>query len=358
MCLKTIKNLSRKKKLILSLIIVILLSTLGILAFCNLNLQNYCSISNNKPKLGESTSEGKLEERVACPADGVWTTPDRAFRHPLAVAIENHPDSRPQSGLDKASLIYETPTEGGITRFLTIYVENDVDELGPVRSARTYFLDWLCEFDGIFAHCGGSSYALTSIRSYGIKDLDEFVYPSLYWRSYGRWAPHNLYTSTTNLWEKAGQFDWDEKVGYESWQYKEDLKADKRPLEGEINIYYPNSAFWVKYTYNPSENNYLRFIVKTPHRDKVTQKQLCPKNVAVIWVSAWYLGDVEGRWAIETISEGQAKVFLDGQIVLGTWKKDSRETRIRFYNQEGKEIVFNRGQTWIQVVPEGTQVIP
>ncbi|MGB9680810.1 MAG: DUF3048 domain-containing protein, partial [Minisyncoccia bacterium] len=188
--------------LILFLIIIIF----GIL-YCLKNSNSYLSIKS-KGQNGKVIVEGKLKVQTECPIDGVWTTPERAFRHPLAVSIENHPESRPQSGLDKASLIFESPTEGGITRFLAFFVENDVQKLGPVRSARTYFLDWLSEFDGIFAHCGGNADALALIPSYNIKDLDEFNFPKIYWRTYDRYPPHNLYTKTDNLWQKAEELGW------------------------------------------------------------------------------------------------------------------------------------------------------
>jgi len=356
MCLKKIKNLSRGQKIIL-VIVLFLLIIFSFLVWTNFkDISQILFKATSFKKLGKTESAGKLTSLIACPIDGVWTTAERAFRHPLAVAIENHPDSRPQSGLDKASLIYETPTEGGITRFLAMYVENDAEKLGPVRSARTYFLDWLSEFDGIFAHCGGNADALALIGPYGIKDLDEFTYPFLYWRTYDRYAPHNLYTKTKNLWQKAQDYNWNTKVDYVPWLFKNDPSLEKRPTKQEINIRYANYAFRVTYQYDRQNNSYLRFIAGRPHIDKETQKQLSPKNVAVMWVKTWPLYDPEGGWHIETIDSGPAKVFLDGQVIEGSWKKESRNARTKFYDSQGKEVIFNRGQTWIQVVPQGTEV--
>jgi hypothetical protein len=160
------------------------------------------------------------------------------------------------------------------------------------------------------------------------------------------------------LWGKATDQDWNKKVDYQSWKYKEDLAEKKRPKEQEIHINYANYAFRVKYVYNPKDNNYLRFIINEPHIDLETQKQLSPKNVAVMWVQTWPLNDAEYGWHIETTGSGLARVFTDGQVINGTWKKDSRTTRIKFYDDKGAEITFNRGQTWIQVVPDGTEVVP
>jgi len=349
------KSLKQKIFFVAYFLIIFSIIIFFFILYCLKNSNSYSLIKSKKPNV-QITVEGKLKIQTECPIDGVWTTPEKAFRHPLAISIENHPDSRPQSGLDKASLIFETPTEGGITRFLAFFVENDAEKIGPVRSARTYFLDWLSEFDGIFAHCGGNADALALINPYNIKDLDEFTYPKIYWRTYDRYAPHNLYTKTKNLWLEAEELGWNQKVNYQAWHFKDDIETGKRGTKQEIDIYYANPLFRVKYLYQPSENNYLRFIVDVPHIDKETQKQLSPKNVAVMWVKTWPLYDAENGWHIETIDSGPAKVFLDGKVISGFWRKEDRYKRTLFYEENGKEITFNRGQTWIQVVPEGTKV--
>ena len=347
------KKPKKKKIIIVSIVFALLVALTG--GYFLLKGKSPISLSL-KPEIKISFKGSKLQELVPCPMDGVLTTKDRASRHPIAVSIENYPDARPQSGLNEASLVYETPTEGGITRFLAFYVENDVSELGPVRSARIYFLDWLLEFDAPFAHCGGNADALAEIKTLDIKDLDEFTYAAPYWRSKDRYAPHNLYTSTENLWNQATKNNWTDPISYESWQYKDDLLESNRSKDGQINIQYANPSFRVSYIYNPKDNNYLRSYSGKAHIDEPTQKQLSSKNVALMWVSTWPLYDPENGWAIKTISEGQAKVFLDGKVVSGTWRKTSRENRTKFFDESGSEIVFNRGQTWICVLPQGTEI--
>lgn len=295
---------------------------------------------------------------VRAPLSGMMVTEDKAKRKPVAVSIENHTDSRPQSGLSKASLVYEALAEGGITRFLAFFQENDVSEIGPVRSARTYFLDWLSEFDALFAHAGGNVDALDLIVPYGIKDLDEFRWGTAgYWRDSSRYAPHNLYTSTEKLWnisKKAGYNITAEVIGY---SFKEDLEESKRSEKSEITIGF-TYPYNISYDYDPKTNSYLRSMANTPHNDEVTGEQISAKNIVVIFVPTSYgytrLG--EQTVMMETIGSGEALVFQDGTYVHGTWEKDSRTSRTKFLDSNEQEIKFNAGTTWIEAVPLNTTI--
>ncbi len=115
------------------------------------------------------------------------------------IMIENSPDARPQSGLKDAGIVFEAIAEGGITRFLALYQESQPDYIGPVRSVRPYYLDFLMPFDAPIAHVGGAPQALSDIRSLGVKDLDQFANSGAYQRITTRYAPHNVYTSIAQL---------------------------------------------------------------------------------------------------------------------------------------------------------------
>jgi len=142
----------------------------------------------------EDPSEPKTEE---CPLNGALHTKKAKEswekRRPLAVMIENHTEARPQSGLSSADIVYEAVAEGGITRFMALFYCNLADiQVGPVRSARTYYLDWLGEYDALYAHVGGANTpgpadALGQIIRYEVKDLNQFSigFP-VFWRDYQR----------------------------------------------------------------------------------------------------------------------------------------------------------------------------
>ncbi|GAF86264.1 unnamed protein product, partial [marine sediment metagenome] len=113
---------------------------------------------------------------------------------PLSIMVENSEGARPQSGLDKANIVYEALAEGGITRFLAIYYDQDAEEVGPIRSARPYFVSKSLEHQAIYVHVGGSEEAYNFIKEEKIDDINEFVDFQPFWRSKDRDPPHNLYT--------------------------------------------------------------------------------------------------------------------------------------------------------------------
>jgi len=160
-----------------------------------------------KPTTTKATKNKTVKEvkvtGIAAPLTGLPVDKSLAGRTALGVIIENHPDARPQSGYNEADLVYETLAEGGITRTLAIYQSKDSKEIGPVRSARTYFVDWLSEVGGIFAHVGGNADALDMITQLNFPDLNQFAYGNYYRRSTDRYAPHNVYTSSEKLYSAA-----------------------------------------------------------------------------------------------------------------------------------------------------------
>lgn len=135
---------------------------------------------------------------VASPLTGIQVTPALAKRPVTDVMIENSIDARPQSGLESAGVVFEAVAEGGITRFSALFQEAEPQLIGPVRSVRPYYMDWVAPFQASVAHVGGSPDGLKKVRG-GMRDLDEFFNPGSYWRSTSRAAPHNVYTSFAKL---------------------------------------------------------------------------------------------------------------------------------------------------------------
>lgn len=353
---------SPSKKIKVFLIVATIVAFLGVvLFFIYLKFFKNSLIFSpllSKPGQRDGISLDITEEKVVCPLCGKLVDKNKAKRVPLAVSIENHIDSRPQSGLDKADLIYEALSEGGITRFLVFYACGDAEEIGPVRSARTYFLDWLSEFDAFFAHCGGSIDTLDLIGPYGILDLNQFYNAKAYWRAKDRYAPHNLYSSTEKLWDLAKEKGWSLEGDYEGFKFKSDVPSDQRPESQEIKVNYQDNRFKVRWVYDPGDNGYLRFQGGQEFKDKITDQQLSTKNIIVQFISSspviTRIGEQTRK--MDTIGSGKIIVFLDGKAQTGTWGKTSRTARTKYYDEEGKEIKLNPGQTWIEVTDPGTEI--
>lgn len=257
-----------------------------------------------------------------------------------AVMIENHPAARPQSGLLQADLVYECQAEGGITRFMALYHSRPAEVIGPVRSARTYFVQWAKEWGAAYAHCGGSNDGLATIRRLGLIDLDEMS-GSAFWRDKTRSSPHNLYSKTANLTERIGTRKTAEPAA--RWQFG-DWAA--QPAKG-LTIDYGHKY---KVTYTYTDHAYSRSMNGTPHVDRETRTNIAPANIIVQFVKSKVV-DSEGRLEITTISSGKAILLTAGTYSEGTWSKADEKSPTLFRTADGKELTLAPGQTWIQVVP-------
>lgn len=288
--------------------------------------------------------------------DGVAVDDETKINPALfAVQIENMVDARPLSGISRASLVYETLAEAGITRLLAFYpADSDVPEIGPVRSARPYFLDWAEEFGALYAHSGGSPEALRLIPQYDILDLNEFSNSRFFWRSKLRYMPHNLYTSTELLGEAFTAKE-SEIKDFTLWQFKNEVLVEARPSEeGRVKIYFSTKTYEVGWQYDRETNDYLRYQAGVIQQDR-DGAEVRAKNIAVQFTRVVVLDEV-GRKKIDTIGSGEAIVFQDGIRIDGTWQKEARGERTKFYDATGAEIKFNPGVTWVEVVPIGTEI--
>lgn len=290
------------------------------------------------------------EEKYYCLACGeeVERKEDSTLR-PLAVIIENHPDARPQSGLMDACIVHEVVTEGGITRFLAVYLHDKVDRVGPVRSARDYYGEMAKGLEAIIAHCGGSAAGYTAIKDLKLDDLDEFTNTDAYWRSSKQKRPHNLYTSTDNLRERAKEKGFDDMAAFEPFKFKDDASAAERPGSMEARINFSSPEFLVTYEYDGRSNSYLRSMGGRVHRDFNSGEQLSVKNV-LIQVTRIKVIDEAGRVKVTNTGRGLAYALLDGKVIEGKWVRDSLKETLRFYDITGSEIALNRGSVWIETV--------
>lgn len=288
------------------------------------------------------------------PLTGVPLADEAATKRPVtAIMIENSPDARPQSGLKAAGIVYEAIAEGGITRFLTLHQEDRPSLIGPVRSLRPYYVDWLSPFDASVAHVGGSKKALDEIRNGTHKDIDQFFNGKYYWRATDRAAPHNVYTSFDKLDEL------NQAKGYTSSTFtpfvRKDDKASTQPNATSINVTISSNTYNSSYTYDKTTNSYLRSEGGAAHNDREAG-QITPKTVIVIKVQT-ILGFEDGwREQMTTTGSGQAYIFQDGTAAEGTWQKSDMRAQIQFLDATGRPIALNRGQTWITAIPTNRSV--
>lgn len=289
-----------------------------------------------------------ISKDVPSPLTGVKVSPALAKRPITGIMIENSPDARPQSGLKDAGVVFEAIAEGGITRFLALYQEATPSYIGPVRSARPYYLDFVLPFEAALAHVGGSPDALQDIKKLKVRDLDQFANSEAYWRITERYSPHNVYTSMSRLDALK------KKKGYTKSKFGGFLRKKKElPVKSysakSVNFAISGLLYNVHYDYNKKANAYLRSEGGKPHIDEKSKKQLKPKVVIALVMDYGFAGDGHHS-KYTTTGSGTMFVFQDGSLTQGTWQKKSRQSQLTFKDAQGKEIALNPGQTWITLV--------
>lgn len=269
------------------------------------------------------------------------------------IMIENSPDARPQSGLNQAGVVFEAIAEGGITRFLTLFQEDQPDYVGPVRSVRPYYLQWLQGFDAAVAHVGGSPEALAKIRNEGIKDLDQSFNAGSYQRISARYAPHNVYTSLASLIALSKSKGFTGST-FTSFVRKAEAPA-ATPTAKAINFAISGPLYNVHYDYEAASNSYLRSQGGAPHKDERSGLQIKPKVVIALVLPQGIAAD-RIHTTYNTLGSGTAFIFQDGTLTQGTWSKASDKAQFSFADAGGAPIGLNPGQTWLTAVGLATSV--
>ena len=274
----------------------------------------------------------------------------------FGVMVENSADAWPLSGLDQAFLVIEAPVEGSIPRFIAFFSDDqEVEKIGPVRSARPYYIDWNDGLQAMYTHVGGSPEALELIKStFNTLDLNQFWYADFFYRQNStRYAPHNVYTTVESLKEAFDEiFDDAEVPSYDIWQF-----ADDQPVEVPSSIsidWSDGTTYDVGWKYQEETNSYLRYqgLSKMSMEDGSIIEA---NNIAVISTDIRVI-DNEGRRSIVTVGSGDALIIQNGEVYLARWEKQDHDDRLKFYTTDGYEISFNAGKTWIEVVSSLSQV--
>ncbi len=277
---------------------------------------------------------------------------DAALSKPVtAIMIENSLDARPQSGLKQAEVVYEAIAEGGITRLLAVYQQHKPQLIGPVRSVRPYYLDWVVPYNASIAHVGGSATALSEVRNGNYRDLDQFFNAGSFWRASDRPAPHNVYTSFEKLdaLNQAKGFSTSAPLGFS----RADKATSSSAAASSISVHISGGSYDSSYIYDTKSHSYNRSQGGAPHVDR-EQGQISPKVVIVMKADYSTRFEDTTREVIQTAGSGPVTIFQNGMVSEGTWQRPSRDGQYSFVATDGTPISLNRGQTWITIVPKST----
>jgi len=402
------------KKFVASKNFMIILSFLGLyLIATGISLAVFTLLKKEQPKSANTstgeTGRAKIDvtkpKTEICPINGEkFTKEEEAIwkdRRPLTIMVENHVDSRPPSGLSKADVVYEAVAEGGITRFLSVFYCRAAAEdvrVGPVRSARIYFIDWASEYGKfpLYVHVGGANNICSNcpggVKPAGtvakeVRALEKLIeiswrykdgnaldgganagIPEM-WRDYERIpnaATEHTYMGSTDKLAEVGKtrgFGYKDKNGspwisdFTPWKFIEGA-PESSPAASVVSFKFWNNKpdYDVEWKYDKTNNQYLRFNGGKAHIDMDNKQQLSAKNVVIQFVKEVGPVDKEGHMFYTTIGKGKVIVFQNGKAIEGTWEKTARTSRTIFKDAKGKEISFVSGVIWIEAVPMGNTI--
>jgi hypothetical protein len=326
------------------------------------------------PAASESPSEAPPTAEpppalVPAPLTGLPVTPEAAARHPIAVMVDDQFDARPQSGFNSASQVWQAPAEGGIPRYMMLFQDAVPDGVGPVRSARQYYVEWAAEWNSMYVHAGGSPQAIATLNRKGhgewVWNADQFRWGTgasscgeakgcFLWRTTDRFPPHNVYTDGKHLRRLARRLGAADGPLESVWTFGPDKAPELRPNGGTIRIVYPYEL--VTYKYDSATNTYVRYIdgSKKPQRDRADGEIIAPKNVVILRMVFGALNDGhpnKHRLEARNVGKGEAWIATGGVTVKGQWRKKSPTAPTRLFGPDGEPIVLTAGQTFVQVIP-------
>lgn len=272
---------------------------------------------------------------------------------PIAVMVDNDDENaRPQAGLEDAYLIYEMVVEGGATRFMALYRNATTEKIGPVRSSRHYFLNYVLENDAIYTHYGWSPKAEEDIPALGIRNINGVESgSSIFWRERkyeGDW--HSAYTSMKKITQ------WADKAGYADTTQKQkgivyasaytQPQADKQAQK--VTLRY-STRYSTGYTYNADTKLYEKTIGGKAHKMQ-SGAVVSVKNVLVLYVTDAALGDGSARRELYTTGSGSGYYISEGVAEKITWSKASRGAATVYTKADGTALEINPGKTIINLI--------
>jgi len=350
---------SKEKKylLILSIALVIIItaiiSTIIIYNKKSKNADELASVSDenaiDNPENEEifQTDNEEEKDEFIFPSEG---------KRPFAVMIDNEgTECLPHGGLDKAQIIYEIIVEGGETRFMPVFWGTEPELVGPVRSSRHYFLDYVLEHDAIYIHFGWSPMAMKDIPKLKINNINGVANGGeIFWdltKDVNNWQ--DSYTSMEKIKEYV------DRVKYRTESDKkavfiyntEDIEPEEGISAERVEIKY-NQLNISGYIYDRTNCEYSRTRKGKPHMERVTGEQLKTKNIVIQFVKNYTIpGDKEDRQEVETVGKGKGWFITCGKAVRIEWSKSSRDGATEYKDENGNAIKLNPGQTWIQIMP-------
>jgi hypothetical protein len=290
---------------------------------------------------------------TGAPVPGGGGVPQRPA---LAVKVTNYVGGRPQTGINKADVVFEEPVEGGITRFAAVYQCQGTNVVGPIRSARNIDIGILGQLGTpLLAHVGGIQPVIDNIDASPVVNVDVGVHGTVAQHLPGRVAPYDTYASTTALW---GLEPSDTTAPAPIFSYS-DTTPSGPGVSPVANVAIPfSSNSTVVWRYVPKVHAFQRYYATKPDTLS-TGAQETAANVVVQFVSLTYgpwaeneQGGLEVQANLYDGASGPALIFRSGEEISGSWSRSSLGQATQFTTSSGQPISLQPGQTWVELVPD------
>lgn len=303
--------------------------------------------------------QGDQEVTYLSPLSGEFVNDSSILeKRPIAVMLDNHRTARWQAGLSESEIVYEVIAEGAITRYMALFLENEPIRIGPVRSARPYFITKALEYDAVYTHCGGSEQAFADIKSLGISDVDEIRNSGgSFYRYYdtGKKGAHTLYTDISKVRDAQKMHKYRTEVKFEPFKFN----IEDTDLNSELNV----DTLWIDYTskniteykYDSAKKIYTRYKDGKLHIDENNNASIVAKNIIIQRADTTVI-DSYGRYSIDLIGTGKGYYITNGKGIEVSWEKSNRTAKTIYKDLAGNEINLNPGKTWIQVIKLSTEM--
>jgi len=292
-------------------------------------------------------------------ADAAFILPDSTIR-PVAVMIDNEGERPlPQAGIRQAQVVYEILTEHKITRYLAFFWGSMPEMIGPVRSSRHYFLDFVMEYDAVYTHYGYSPQAQSDIKKLHIANINGLVNGDAFWdtdKNKGNWQ--DSFTSKDKVTSQIAKLKYrTEPKALFPFQYTSTFAV---PETGEpalkVDLLF-GKGFTAGYTYNEISGLYDRSRNGKLQIERNTGLVVSPRNILIeIVPSGAIRGDEAGRINVQTVGSGKGWYITGGKSRAITWEKTSREAQTQIVFEDGSALVLNPGQLWIEIIPTADTV--
>ena len=348
--------MNNKKVLIIVLVVLIVLALAAVGAFLGIQYMNNKDKQDNsveQSNQGDSTVVVDVDDKDEAKVDIIDVN---SKTRPYAISVNNTPVAvKVQTGLNKAYLVYEIPTEGNTSRLLALYKDINEDlTIGTIRSSRHNFIDYALESDAIFVHYGWSHYAQDDEKAGSINFING-LFDKPFWRNNPEnlASEHTAYTSIAKIKQtvkdKGFKTESDRTVLLNYNPEDVDLAANSdAKAANKVVIPYGANPNVTTFVYDSNSKMYNRQENGINCIDYNTKEQVNTKNIIVQKINYTKCSD-NYYWDLKTVGSGSGYFITNGYAVPITWKKDSRAGKTKYYYKDGKEIEVSDGRTYIEI---------